>query len=121
MDLKLLELRDRGTFIPVFAFRCRPTRGENVEQFHRERYLLSRAGYGPAGESDCVILGKLDCPSSTLSCTYDPFGWETSARTMEAAHSWITAHWDDLKSGDVVDVEFILGETKEPKKSEAED
>lgn len=25
MTLKLFELRNRSTFIPIFAFRCRPT------------------------------------------------------------------------------------------------
>jgi hypothetical protein len=34
---------------------------------------------------------------------------------MRVACEYIGAHFDDLKDGRVVDVEFILGETKEPK------
>lgn len=37
---------------------------------------------------------------------------------MHTAHEWITKHFHTLKNGDVVDVEFILGETKVPKRSE---
>lgn len=37
---------------------------------------------------------------------------------MGNAHNWIIDHWQELKDGDVVDVQFILGETKEPKVSE---
>jgi hypothetical protein len=38
---------------------------------------------------------------------------------MGNAHHWIIEHWDELKDSDVVDVEFILGETQQPKVSEA--
>jgi len=37
---------------------------------------------------------------------------------MLNAHKYIKEHWDELRSGSVVDVEFILGESKEPKASE---
>jgi hypothetical protein len=37
---------------------------------------------------------------------------------MGNAHNFIQAQWDTLTTGDVVDVEFILGETLEPKQSE---
>ena len=35
------------------------------------------------------------------------------------AHHYIQEHFDELHDGDVVDVEFILGETKAPKVSES--
>jgi uncharacterized GH25 family protein len=50
--------------------------------------------------------------------TNDPSLW--SDRTFAVAHKWIIAHWWDIHPGDVIDVEFILGETKEKKKSERE-
>lgn len=48
----------------------------------------------------------------------DPYGWERSARTFPVAHDYIIKNWEKLRDGDVVDVEFILGETKVPKASE---
>jgi hypothetical protein len=37
---------------------------------------------------------------------------------MPLAHQHIEQNWDLLNDGDVVDVEYILGETSEPKRSE---
>jgi hypothetical protein len=37
---------------------------------------------------------------------------------MPEAHKYIIEHWYDLKTGDVVDVEFALGESEKPKLSE---
>jgi hypothetical protein len=37
---------------------------------------------------------------------------------MPNAHLWIEANFDKLNDGDVVDVEFILGERAMPKVSE---
>ncbi len=34
---------------------------------------------------------------------------------MQVAHDWIIKHYWHLDSGDVVDVEFILGESTWPK------
>ena len=41
-------------------------------------------------------------------------------RTKPVAHQFIEKNWSTLKDGDVVDVQFILGETAEPKRSERE-
>jgi hypothetical protein len=40
------------------------------------------------------------------------------ARTKRVAHNYIAEHRDDLADGDVVDVEYILGETMTRKVSE---
>ena len=37
---------------------------------------------------------------------------------MREAHLWLENHWDEAKSGQVIDVEFLLGERAEPKESE---
>lgn len=132
MNLKLFELRDRMTFIPIFAFRCRPTGMRDTQhditqvpsfiaaanQYAAERYLLSRAGFGPDGMSDCAIIGRLECELPAHSeCTHSP-ECHNSPRTFVVAHEYIEVHWDELESGAVIDVEFILGETKEAKVSE---
>jgi len=48
---------------------------------------------------------------------WDPERWGTE-RTKLISHKYICEHWDELKSGDVVDVEYILGIRDEPKTSE---
>ena len=47
--------------------------------------------------------------------TADPYHWQD--RTMQTAHLHIRHNWATLRSGDVVDVEFILGERVTPKPS----
>ncbi len=113
MIVKLFELRDAGTFIPIFAFRCRPDEDNTSEQ-----YLLRRSGFGVWGP--WVIMGRLECNSPDRSCTYEKFSWGMCPRTFITAHRYIEEHFDELESGSVVDVEFILGETKEAKVSENE-
>lgn len=128
MTLKLFELRDRATFIPIFAFRCRPTsyREGGVDittppdfpshaRYTAERYLLRRCGYI---EGDQIMLGRLDAEDARFSeCSCDPYG-HSNPRTFTVAHEYIEANWDKLESGAVIDVEFILHETKEAKVSE---
>ncbi|MES2959856.1 MAG: hypothetical protein V4792_16825 [Pseudomonadota bacterium] len=101
MTIKLLEIRDAGTTIPAMAIQVSGADG----------WLLRRAGFG---EQACIYLIML----ATQRCAYDPYHWNGGARTMPIAHIHIIDHWDDLTSGDVVDVEFILGATSAPKVSE---
>lgn len=111
MQAKLFELRDRMTFIPVLAVRM--SEPENVA----ENYLLIRAGYsfsGEPGESNMVVLTRAQGRNDKANA--DPFAW--GDRTFQAAHQHITEHFNRLQSGDVIDVEFLLGESAEPKISE---
>lgn len=115
MTTKAFEIRDVGTFIPVIATRMVP--GCSNEQTHeRERYLLARSGFGFA--EPLVMLCRMDANGLSHQASYDPYGWGC-ARTMGVAQTYIAAHWPDLKSGDVIDVEFVLGEKPTPKVSEA--
>jgi hypothetical protein len=111
IELKLFELRDAATFIPIFAFRCRPSN-------QPEGYLLRRSGFGTV--SPCVIMGRLECSGTDRNCTYDKYSWGENPRTFGTAHAYIEEHFDEMASGQVIDVEFILGETAQPKRSEAE-
>jgi hypothetical protein len=106
METKILEVRDHGTFIPVVCIRM------NTEGYG-DGYLLSRAGFHK--DTHLVQLVWLSSGRSE----YDPYKWND--RTMYNAHGFITTHWDSLKNGDVVDVAYILGETKELKQSERYD
>lgn len=102
MLTKLLEIRDEGTCIPAMATEAV---GENVQQ----EAVLRRAGYG---EGRCIILQHLHKGSST----YNAYDWPS--RTYRQAHLYIIEHWDELVDGDVIDVQFVIGETTVKKTSE---
>lgn len=115
MEIKLFEVRDRATTIPMMA----------VALMHRneaEAFLLRRSGYAteqigtelPEGYERYVILVKLD----GVEAQYDPYSWPGRTRTIPVAHKFIIENWSQLTSGNVVDVEFLLGERPRPKVSE---
>lgn len=115
--LKYVEIRDVGTTIPAVCFRpsaiynysgaFNPIVGKVVS------YGLERTGY--SRHNQCVVLMRLDdCRAKN-----DPYEWGNSSRTMTAAHAWIDENFDRINHGDVVDVQFILGQTNTPKISEA--
>lgn len=102
MVVKLFEIRDEGTHIPAMAVSIAKSDG----------YPASRAGFG---DSRYILLTNL----LNMHCQYDPYKWENSeGRTMSNAHVFISNHWDRLENEDVIDVQFILGETNEKKVSE---
>lgn len=111
METKLFEVRDRMTFIPVICMKLLP---ENQE----ERYLLAMAGYGIRAEKqgEYILMSKLN----ELRFEDGPWGHSgyPIVRTMGTAHHHIIKHWDELKTGDVIDVEFIMGDTDAPKISQ---
>lgn len=111
MIAKTFEIRDRATFIPVVAIQLNPS-------CEADRYLFARSGYGrtPDDQRQYVLLAKIDGGSGGCQC--DPYGWGGGARTMLVAHDHIIKNFVFLNSGDVIDVEYILGETKESKVSE---
>ena len=108
MEIKCLEVRDSMTFLPVICIRPVPrNRGQ--------RYLLRRDGYRGDESEPCIIMIDAQC----RGVAYDCYDWPSGrGRTHKQAHNYIQQHWHELKDGDVVDVEFILGETLQPKISE---
>lgn len=108
MNSKTIEIRDRGTFIAAIATQLEPSN-------EKDRYLLARSGFGRmAGEQKAyILLARF----SDSRCNYDPYEW--GGRTMPVAHEYLIGNWESVKSGDVLDVEHILGESPEPKRSES--
>lgn len=107
MKVKCLEIRDRATFIPVICIDMNP---DNEEQ----RYLLRRCGHA----CDCfsnILVTRISADGTPA--WNDPYGWK-DARTMPVSHDWIINNWSDINDGDVIDVEFILGEKLTKKVSE---
>lgn len=117
MNVKLLELRDRATFIPLLCIDMNDAheytdRGFMAEGFTERAYLLRRCGYGLDGYPTIGIAHAQGGERFRV----DPYDW--ADRTYQVAHGYIIQHWSQLKDGDVVDVEFILGETPSKKISE---
>ncbi len=110
MQVKLFEIRDRMTFIPVMAIR-------SSSRDEAERFLMSSAGYGLTEADHASYYFVIKLPDGEATCRIDPHGWGNS-RTMYSAHIYIQTNWEQLESGDVIDIEFALGETTTKKQSE---
>jgi hypothetical protein len=111
METKLFEVRDRMTFIPAI---CIKLSSENEE----ERYLIAMAGYGLRADQQgqIILMGRLGDVKLKANCN-EHQGYPV-VRTMWLAHQHIQKHWNEFESGDVLDVEFIMGETTVPKISQ---
>lgn len=136
IEEKFLEIRDAGTKIPALAWKI----AYPLDKLSSA--LLAAAGYGDTIErqSSYVFLAKLD----GLETRHDPFHW-SEFRTMKYAHMALTgilyhavknpdethagntgirircdeSRFENLKSGDVLDIEWILGVTTDKKIAEA--
>ena len=108
-QVKFSEVLASCTFIPALAVRLDPTTEE-------ERYLAARAGFGreASDQQQFVILVHLQ----TMACNYDEYAFPGGCRTMQVALNHIRSHWDELATGSVIDVQFILGESTAVKESE---
>jgi hypothetical protein len=104
MEIKCLEIRDEGTTISMLAIK--PT-ADNEAQ----RAVLRHAGYGDCPDRYVVLVGAHDWEGG-----YNPE--RQKSHTRQVAHHYVKTHWAELKDGDVVDVEFILGTRATPKESE---
>jgi hypothetical protein len=111
MICKTVELRDRATFVPALAIKLTPTN-------EADRYLLGRSGYGqsPKEQSTYVLLCGLQGSVNSITC--EPSDWGDNA-TRHFAHLWLIEHFDEIESGAVVDAEFLRGESKAPRVTEA--
>lgn len=108
MEVKLFEVRDSLTFIPVLAIHV-------MGQTPRERWLLHRVGYGGgvSAPARTIFLTSLVGNVETLS---EAHRWPN--KTLREAHLYIREYWRQLPSGAVIDCEYIRGESVSPKESE---
>ncbi len=100
MIIKFLEIRDRATFIPAMA----------VQIMGGDSWMLRRFGFD--NYIKYIFLIRLD----TLIGHLNEFEWDN--RTMSVAHKYIIAMWYEINNEDVIDVEYILGESSVKKISE---
>lgn len=94
MQIKLFELRDKGTFIPLCGVRLLPTNAS-------EHYLIRRGGW-----EDSVPYYLFNLQASKI-------GYEFFDRTYSVALNYVKENWNEIKSGSVIDIQNILGETSE--------
>jgi hypothetical protein len=111
MNIKLFEVRDRGTFIPVMAIKLQP---ENDQH----QYLLSTSGFGESAEQQGKYVMLLPLTGGSGKRATDHYAFARPGRTMKEAHDHIIFNFDDLEDGAVIDVEFILEEVDQPKQSQ---
>ena len=110
MKTKILEIRDRCTTIPILAFKlCK-----HDDMTVKEYIMLNHCGH-PEESFQVFVLRLCD-----LQGFLSPFDWSRTSRTMRAAHDYIQKNWDQINGGDLIDVEFILGEKETKKESEFE-
>lgn len=112
MQTKIFEIRDRDIFLPMLAVQL-----EIHDPMTEEAWLLLRAGYAAEGllAGVYVLLISLanHCNGQAIS---NPYDW--GGDTLPTAHRYIAEHWAELTSGQVIDAEFIRGESAAPKLSE---
>jgi hypothetical protein len=106
VNSKIFEIRDRMTCIVAFGTKLEwsPT---------KEGRMLGMVGYTVG---HYIVLTRL--AGGVTGCHDDPHEWGRGERTMSAAHQYIHDHWDELPNGAIVDVEFVLGESKAPKETQ---
>lgn len=102
MNSKFLEIRDRATTIPVIAT-------ITYSDDENEQKYFDHAGF----DEDTIILTILS-PNTQSEC--NSYNWDN--RRITTAHQYIEEHFYELNNFDVIDIEFILGESENKKKPE---
>jgi hypothetical protein len=112
MLVKTFEIRDSGTTIPVMAINLQTDN-------EADRFIIARGRFGKTAEqhqSYVYLIHLMD-----QRCSYDEFTWGTGGSgdgTLQEAHRYIIKHFFELESGEVIDVEYILGINSTKKVSE---
>lgn len=125
VEVKLIEVRDAGTTIVTMWWKWELSQASN-----QDAWMVRRAGFYANADDPRKAQAVYDMYTMGLDLNqignegckinYNPDAWgrKHKERTLSAAHRYIEAHWSELRSGDLVDVEYILGETKQPKTTE---
>ena len=105
MNVKLFEVRDRATLIPVMATQLTAAN-------EAERKLLQHAGYGDSvlDHQEYILVGDIDGGGG--ECHSDPF--KHKLRELREAHQYILDNWYGLDHGSVIDLEYIRHEKPQP-------
>ena len=104
MKTKMFEILDKGLCIPVIAIKMD---GDNK----LENEFFNAGGWCKSS----VMLINTDGKSDAK---YDPFKWRDEANnTLFEAHRYIEQYFDKLPNFSTIDVQYILGKSKAPNKT----
>lgn len=106
LNSKLFEVRGEATFIPLLATKLDPGKTVSAEA---EARLLKSSGFAPGRGPQFLY-----CQLSSLRVSYDSAG----SAFLGTAIRYIEANWDTLTSGQVIDVDYILGTRPAPRSSD---
>jgi hypothetical protein len=98
VEAKIFDLRDSGTEMGAFAIRL-------DADSDLERDVLARRGFS---SGTGFIIGTLG--PAPIDATYDRFHWDHGEHvrrngTMFRAHELIVDRWEELTSGDLIDLD----------------
>lgn len=102
IEVKIFDVVDRDVLAHVLAV---PMWSDFTE---KEGEILRSAEFNVGWRGRHVLLGSISGDGVGM-ITADPSKW--AGRSMTIAHAHIRDNWDQLESGDVIDIRFILGET----------
>jgi len=106
-EVKGIEILDTATCIPVLAMRVNPS-----TITPREAQMFRRGGFGQMPRNADIYTWMMTLSGSLIN--YDSHNWRNQ-RTLGGAHRYIEQHWDELNSGDIIDMEYVLGESSAPR------
>lgn len=101
MEAKVLRVASVGGESAVIAIKL----SEGSED---EREIVASKNFQIDGGRDIMVVTLKPRP---ISATYDPFDWKNGDVGVEAdwpmlyVHKQIETNWDDLSSGDVIDIQ----------------
>lgn len=101
IEVKFFELRDSCTCISAM---CVSGIAADIED-DAERWLVERSGWN---EDRFVYLTNLE----SAETHYDPYEWR--CEPYRTCHEFIREHWDELKSGELIDARVLCGEQTSP-------
>jgi hypothetical protein len=107
METKIFEVRDIATRIMLVVISLATTN-------KRELNNLRRDGYNPSEEYYLFIWPGFN------EVSYNPDMW-IKKRTRYISTSFVGTYFNRLNTGDVIDVEYLIGESIKKKYPEAED
>ena len=104
LEIKFVEVVDIATCIPCLLLKGKPDNMDN-----RQSWIWERGGWG---DTEGIYLMPIQTPELTK---YDPYDYKD--RTFKTVLLHAQQNWNTINDGDVIDVEFVLGEKSAPKES----
>lgn len=116
-EVKFLEIRDKapdGKDIAIYAMAVKLPTTQDMQV----RFILSRAGFGDQADEQGWYILLMDVFAGRGTFSSDEFRHEgATARTINTAHAYLYDHWADVTSGQVIDVQYLIGKRKAPVES----